>query len=252
MSAQFLFVGCSDERILRLELETGEERYSNVLGGGGVQEIVISRSGETFAAVCDDCKVRCRGRLRHATWQDLPAGGRQRQESRSSSESMNFSNSEDEAPQKCQQEEMRLGMSQQTLQEMTKLAPRRVYYPRGMTAMEQVNFHSLPGLCAHEGLAFLAHNAHMASGANGCTRLGAGPIGAEPALQAIPSCFECPITQEVTRDLVLDIHSASVDTRASTKHWRGRIKLLATNKLLCNKSNCLQRNQHWRPIKSPC
>ena len=64
----------------------------------GVQEIVISRSGETFAAVCDDCKVRCRGRLRHATWQDLPAGGRQRQESRSSSESMNFSNSEDEAP----------------------------------------------------------------------------------------------------------------------------------------------------------
>ena len=77
---------------------------------------------------------------------------------------------------------MQLGMSQQTLQEMTKLAPRRVYYPRGMTAMEQVNFHSLPGLCAHEGLAFLAHNAHMASGANGCTRLGAGPIGAEPAL----------------------------------------------------------------------
>ena len=125
---------------------------------------------------------------------------------------MNFSNSEDEAPQKCQQEEMRLGMSEQTLQEIAKLAPRRVYYPRGMTAMEQVNFHALPGLCAHEGLAFLAHNAHMASGANGCTRLGAGPIGAEPALQAIPSCFECPITQEVTRDLVLDIHSASVDT----------------------------------------
>ena len=90
VSVQFLFVGCSDERILRLELETGEERYSNDLGGGGVQEIVISRSGETFAAVCDDCKVRCRGRLRHATWQDLPAGGRQRQESRSSSESMNF------------------------------------------------------------------------------------------------------------------------------------------------------------------
>ena len=147
---------------------------------------------------------------------------------------------------------MRLRMSEQTLQEIAKLAPRRVYYPRGMTAMEQVNFHSLPGLCAHEGLAFLAHNAHMASGANGCTRLGAGPIGAEPALQAIPSCFECPITQEVTRDLVLDIHSASVDTRASTKHWRGIIKLLATNKLLCNKSNCLQRNQHWRPIKSPC
>ena len=104
----------------------------------GVQEIVISRSGETFAAVCDDCKVRCRGRLRHATWQDLPAGGRQRQESRSSSESMNFSNSEDEAPQKCQQEEMQLGMSQQTLQEMTKLAPRRVYYPRGMTAMQRL------------------------------------------------------------------------------------------------------------------
>ena len=58
VSAQFLFVGCSDGRILRLELETGEERYSNDLGGGGVQEIVISRSGETFAAVCDDCKVR--------------------------------------------------------------------------------------------------------------------------------------------------------------------------------------------------
>ncbi len=54
VSAQFLFVGCSDGRVLRLELETGEERYSNDLGGGGVQEIVISRSGETFAAVCDD------------------------------------------------------------------------------------------------------------------------------------------------------------------------------------------------------
>ena len=36
VSAQFLFVRCS-----------GEERYSNDLGGGGVQEIVISRSGET-------------------------------------------------------------------------------------------------------------------------------------------------------------------------------------------------------------
>ena len=47
VSAQFLFVGCSDGRILRLELETGEERYSNDLGGGGVKENVISRSGET-------------------------------------------------------------------------------------------------------------------------------------------------------------------------------------------------------------
>ena len=47
VSAQFLFVGCSDGRVLRLDLETGEERYSNDLGGGGVKEIVISRSGET-------------------------------------------------------------------------------------------------------------------------------------------------------------------------------------------------------------
>ena len=40
VSAQFLFVGCSGGRVLRLDLETGEERYSNDLGGGGVQEIV--------------------------------------------------------------------------------------------------------------------------------------------------------------------------------------------------------------------
>ena len=47
MSAQFLFLGCSDGRVLRLDFETAEERYSNDLGGGGVKEIVISRSGET-------------------------------------------------------------------------------------------------------------------------------------------------------------------------------------------------------------
>ncbi|CAE7370046.1 unnamed protein product [Symbiodinium sp. KB8] len=56
-------------------------------------------------------------------------------------------------------EKIDLGRAEKTFLEIAELSATRSFYPDHLQVMEVVDFHGMPGLCAHEGFAFLARDA---------------------------------------------------------------------------------------------
>ncbi|CAE7560992.1 unnamed protein product [Symbiodinium sp. CCMP2592] len=57
------------------------------------------------------------------------------------------------------EDKIEIGTPEKTLHEIALLSPKRSRYPAHICVMEQVDFGGMPGLCAHEGFSFLAHEA---------------------------------------------------------------------------------------------